>query len=106
MMLLPIVLIVLLGVILYHYQRNSFETAYNAVMNREEMSASVAANLCESTAIRVQQNMQKDASSFTEPDQWSNNNLYLIRQYNSFLVRIDGDGMGDKGDVHVSSDVV
>ena len=106
MMLLPIVLIVLLGVILYHYQRNSFETAYNAVMNREEMSASVAANLCESTAIRVQKNMQKDASSFTEPDQWSNNNLYLIRQYNSFLVRIDGDGMGYKGDFHVSSDFV
>ena len=51
MMLLPIVLIVLLGVILYHYQRNSFETAYNAVMNREEMSASVAANLCDPSSL-------------------------------------------------------
>lgn len=102
MMLLPIILILLLGAILYHYQRNSFETAYNAVMNREEMSASVAAKLCESTGSMVKQSIATNPSAYTEGAQRTNNNNYLVRQYNSFLIRIGENIETFKGDFFIS----
>ncbi|MBO7514302.1 MAG: hypothetical protein J6T47_01585, partial [Lachnospiraceae bacterium] len=79
-MLLPIVLIFLLGLILYNSQRNSFDTAYGAIMQSEDMSASAAADLCDNTAKMVLFTIQ------TSPEWFKSSNIYDLVNYNKTLV--------------------
>lgn len=103
-MLLPIVLIFLLGLILYNSQRNSFDTAYGAIMQSEDMSASAAADLCDNTAKMVLFTIQ------TSPEWFKSSNIYdlvnynktLVYNVNCFLLRYNGEENTYKGDSLVS----
>lgn len=100
MMLLPVILIIALGLILYHFQPNSFDTAYNALLRQEDMSAATAVRICNAARTDVLKCIEE------HPEWFEDSNTTNLRKYNDqlmyarncFLVKYVGIEQRFKGD--------
>ena len=100
MMLLPVILVVALGLIIYNYQPNSFDTAYNALLRQEDMSAATAVRICTAARADVAKTLEEHPEWFEDSDtaELAKYNDQLMYTRKCFLVVYKGTEEAYRGD--------